>query len=595
MIKKTLIFFSLIGVTVLISGKNLKIQSPELNLKEVLTLAESLSKADIISDESKQLLSQWAQKRFSADSIELPANMDIATRDGILFFCGWRAYLDMLDDQSSHYSKIFKPERLKQMINEDADAFKRMRSPKEFVEMAVSGIDNSTGIGDSYKKPLMKFYKKLVKDLTEIRLVDTKVVNEARALMDEQKINMNYQAFVALGSRRQFYRTYPILKARQIDFFKALEEMSALEAGGADKLAASYQDFQFLNAYDIVPHMSNAYIFEINPAESIRESYLRAMKEVAQINPGLQTQGLNLEIQRQEDRGMMAMFHIIFTYKIKGVIQRKIIATGLDKEDLAQGKELENQVMGIVSDWNTVVEVFNHMLTEKGNDRRVFSMIDPAFSETPTEVSFFSLNKASYELWEKAEDNNLVGISELTAVSYDKRLSASGRRKLAAAYRRMGLLNHLSESVYRSAARQAAKGYATDLREVMLSFPDVIYDFESSGFVSMTPYQDLIEGMGKVSKRAFITTNPLDNYEAVYAEDEDSLVVSFTFKDSIYQVGLKYEEGEMDMSIIDYINQIMEAWNRKGRFYHLRGGGIVYFTTNQYNFLKKDQAELFEE
>ena len=145
MIQKALIFFCLAGILTLTSGSNLKAQSPELNLKEVLTFAEKLHKADIISEESKQMLGSWAQKRFSVDSVELPANMDVATRDGILFFCGWRSYLDMLEDQSSHYNKIFKPERLKQMINKDADAYKRMRTPEEFVEMAVPTLDLSPG------------------------------------------------------------------------------------------------------------------------------------------------------------------------------------------------------------------------------------------------------------------------------------------------------------------------------------------------------------------------------------------------------------------------------------------------------------------
>ena len=440
----------------------------------------------------------------------------------------------------------------------------------------------------------MKFYKKLVKELLEIQLVDEREVDETRVLIEKERVNMNYQAFVALGSRSQFYRTYPILKAKQVAFFKSLEEKGALADGAAEKLEASYEDYQFLQSFDLIPLMSESRMLKLNPAESLRTSYLRAMQEVAPLVPGFQTKGLNLEIQRKEDKGMLAMFHIIFTYYIRGTIQRKIIATGLDKESLEERKELENQVMGVVNDWSPVNEVFNHVLVETGSSMRMFSMANASFYDSPTEVAFFMLDKAAYDLWQQTEEDDLPEITSLPDISYDKRLSASGRRKLAVAYRRMGLLNHLSESTYRSIARQAAKGYATSLFEVMASFPDVIYEFESSSFATMQPYRELIEGMGEVSKKAFITTDVSDNYEAVYSEDEDSLKVSFTFKDSTYQVPLEYEEGEMDLGIIDYVNEIMETWNRKGRFYLLREGGVAYYTTNQYTFLKKDQPELFK-
>ena len=597
MTKKVLIFVGLAIIYTLLTATKLNADSPELNLRKVLTLAEKLNEADVISDDSKQLLAQWAQKRFAADSVELPENMDIATSDGLLFFCGWRRYLDMLEEEKTVYGKILKSFKSGEAPTEEqAEAFKRMREPKEFVEMTLSPqIANDSPPVEAYAKPLKKYFDKLSKRLIELGLIDERLRSEVEVLLKEKGVNLEYEILGLLAHRKRFYRTYPILKAEQIALFNALEEKGALASGGTEKLAASYKDFKFLYAFDIMPHMAKSHVVELNPAENLRASYLRAMKEVAPMVTGFQTQGLNLEIQRKEDRGMLAMFHIIFTYKIRGVIQRKIIATGLDKESLEEGEKLENQVMGIVSDWSPVDEVFNHVLTETGSSYRMFSMPNTSIYETPTAVGFFMMNKASYDLWDQAREDDVIGIGMLSDVSFDKRLSSSGRRRLAVSYRRMGLLNHMSETAYRNAARQAAKGYATDLQEVLSSFPDVVYEFESSNFATMEPYKELIEGMGEVSKKAFITTEVIDNYEAVYAEDEDSLIVHFTFKDSTYQVPLKYEADEIDLSIIDYVNQIMEAWNRKGRFYLLRDGGVAYFTTNQYNFLKKDQAELFKE
>mgnify|MGYP006180525139 FL=1 len=127
-----------------------------------------------------------------------------------------------------------------------------------------------------------------------------------------------------------------------------------------------------------------------------------------------------------------------------------------------------------------------------------------------------------------------------------------------------------------------------------MTFPDVIYMFDTELDNLENPYAELIREYKKISHNDFNATEISDNFDI---EKKKKVELKFKIGNKSYKKTLKIENDWIDTEFFNFIKSVVTEQNLKGQFYELYTGGqevsVIYLNNEQYNYLRTNKLLIF--
>jgi len=200
-----------------------------------------------------------------------------------------------------------------------------------------------------------------------------------------------------------------------------------------------------------------------------------------------------------------------------------------------------------------------------------------------------------YQLLEELSQKSLVEQIE-TFKEKKNRLTNKEIEDAILGWKKVGLLNHLSNNEIEAAKDKALKENSDNLTDVLLNFPSVIHSFDTELENLKDPYVELLKEFSKISHGSFKPINVSDNFSSPI---KNKATVKFTLDEKNYSKDFRVQDDWIDASFIDFLKQVVNENKLTGQFYELYEGGqganIIFLTLEQYQFLKKNKLLLFAE
>ncbi|MEZ4776908.1 MAG: hypothetical protein R3D00_27285 [Bacteroidia bacterium] len=178
--------------------------------------------------------------------------------------------------------------------------------------------------------------------------------------------------------------------------------------------------------------------------------------------------------------------------------------------------------------------------------------------------------------------------------SFKNKLTSKKIEQTIEEYKKIGLLSHLTNEQIEKAKEKVSEQENSNLNEVLMAFPDVIYMFDTELGNLEDPYAELIREYKKISHNDFNATEISDNFDI---EKKKKVELKFKIGSKSYNKTLKIEDDWIDTEFFNFIKSVVSEQNLTGQFYELYTGGqeasIIYLTLEQYNYLRTNKLLVF--
>jgi hypothetical protein len=163
-------------------------------------------------------------------------------------------------------------------------------------------------------------------------------------------------------------------------------------------------------------------------------------------------------------------------------------------------------------------------------------------------------------------------------------------------WQRVGILSHLNKEQILVAKTKVFEENRDNLNDVIISFPDVVYWFDTELENLNDPYAEFIRKLSEISHGVFQPTNISDNFVLA---SKSGVTVRFSLNNKDYSKTFRIQNDWIDPAIFDFIKQAVIENNLGGQFYELyeggQGGIIIFLTPTQYQDLKTNELAIFAE
>lgn len=178
--------------------------------------------------------------------------------------------------------------------------------------------------------------------------------------------------------------------------------------------------------------------------------------------------------------------------------------------------------------------------------------------------------------------------------SFKNTLTSKNIAKAIGEYEKIGLLSHLTATQIQKAKETVSEQQNINLNDVLMAFPEVIYQFDTELANLEAPYDELIKEYQKISHQDFNPTEVSDNFDIAKNKE---VVLRFKLGAKLYNETFKIEDDWIDPKFFDFIKAVVTENKLKGQFYELYTGGqeasIIYLTKDQYEYLRENKLLIF--
>jgi hypothetical protein len=161
-------------------------------------------------------------------------------------------------------------------------------------------------------------------------------------------------------------------------------------------------------------------------------------------------------------------------------------------------------------------------------------------------------------------------------------------------YKKIGLLSHLTSEQIEIAKDKISEQENSNLNDVLMAFPEVIYLFDTELSNLEDPYVELIKEYKKISHNNFKATEISDDFDM---GKKNKVTVKFKIGSMPYSKILKIENDWIDTDFFSFIKSVVTEQNLIGQFYELYNGGqevcIIFLTNEQHNYLRINKLLVF--
>lgn len=250
----------------------------------------------------------------------------------------------------------------------------------------------------------------------------------------------------------------------------------------------------------------------------------------------------------------------------------------------------KNQYYGNKIDQQEYYKIFNKILADLQSPYRLHEV--KSYQGNAVEWKVFGIIALT-----KEQADLLHGGGVYFTPSYESFKNKLTSKKIELAieeYKKIGLLSHLTNEQIEKAKEKVSEQENSNLNNVLMAFPDVIYMFDTELGNLEDPYAELIREYKKISHNDFNATEISDNFDI---EKKKKVELKFKIGNKSYSKTLKIEDDWIDTEFFNFTKSVVSEQNLKGQFYELYTGGqeasIIYLTIEQYNYLRTNKLLVF--
>jgi hypothetical protein len=176
---------------------------------------------------------------------------------------------------------------------------------------------------------------------------------------------------------------------------------------------------------------------------------------------------------------------------------------------------------------------------------------------------------------------------------FDEYAGPRGIERAVTAYKKLGLLDHLSgEQIAEGTAKALSTGL-NSVNDILRQFKDVIVEIPLETLLWDQLYADNLRGLAQATRGAFSPSNIVDGYRVHGPSQFD---FAFDVGKRSYHTTLHMEDDWLDPKFFELVDSAIAESVPDGRFYHLResdGGDMIFLTRAQRDELRARKLFLF--
>lgn len=440
-------------------------------------------------------------------------------------------------------------------------------------------------------------------ELLAMGIISSEVYAKIKEGIDNKEIMTEAGVFGTASEWTKYYAEYTENKAKQITYLQKLQEKGIITAQNVQKIVASYEKNKLKDLHEILPHCEKSVVVDMREyGLYLKEAYSKLLAEAKKIVPQMGYKNLQITFEKKQEYSKE--MHTVYThiqFEVAGKIYRHKFYQGLEWID----KHKEDSVaklQKIVRASRDFVTVINKFLSDTEAKERVHFhefYLDKKGNTYPNggeKVGLILLTEAQAK--EEKEEQVLFNLVE-REVSYDNRFSPTQIGKLIEEYEKIGLFSHLTMEEIATGKAEAQAKNPTSFVDILLCFPKnvVYFDWETGNLEN--PYEDLTKQFGEITRGQFIPQNIKDSFFQDLENRNRTTLYSFEFKDKYYEAHLKISSDWLDPTFLALIEKAMEEHQVVGKLYDCldngQAQGYIFLTPVQYEYLKKNQPDLFPE
>ncbi|MBN8684369.1 MAG: hypothetical protein J0L99_17100 [Chitinophagales bacterium] len=585
-----------------------------LSKAEALAFSEKLLENKIINDKGKYQLDSFIQTgNFVRSKLLIVAPHKEKYREGlscfhILQWLGRAFYLDMmfrsgLVELEHEYEQALKSavtwEERTKIRAEMQIAFSERRKFYEgpAIEAAIHDEDmlESTLVMTESKSPGInncnvihpsrsttgKTVRRTIKDLYQIGLIDKKIYDKINEdIVPNKEINEFVVLLLAMD-QTVFYEDFEENKIIEQFYINKFKQEGLLTKDGLVRLNNPAYSDKILTPYDIF--RACKYTFAIkdpefsDKPEQFFEKMYTLLKDFV---PDFDFHKFTILV---ENKTPNEYSNGIKTYQISFEVKGEKYGTQISDPSL-----LEDTIT--IMSFPYFVELFepvNQFLINSGQEVRLFHT-------KPLPESEFKDDGLLLLLLTAKQYKSGMSISLFGPEKFNSKTNINVK-KAVALYKKIGLLDHLSESDWEKFEANLKYNTIKNYQDLLLCFPNVIVDFDWEMDTDEKPYKNILLYFARCSQGNFDPQNIVDEYRL--SNEEETGRLAFDFGNKHYETTFKMPSAWLERGFLDLIERALSEQNIDGRFYYcLDGGqesGFVFLTRKQFKILQEKQPTLF--
>jgi hypothetical protein len=451
-----------------------------------------------------------------------------------------------------------------------------------------SEIGTHLSFGDEKPKSAeqSKINEELIQYLSKLKSCD--LINENQFTLFQSKINNNefVHSLQLLPTIIEQVALKEHMNPEKLKVFAEKLKSKEIVSTKYDNLIADIQQEKLQNPIDFLNYCNKAVIINEQDYPNEPEKYLELIhQKTARIIPELSFE--NFEFQVVLDSSISdndsEFYDFVVSLKSNGKKYKQ-------KSHYHLYSPSKKQYYGNKIDQQEYYKIFNKILADLQSPYRLHEV--KAYQGNGVEWNAFGIIALT-----KEQADLLHGGGVYFTPSYESfknKLTSKKIEQTIEEYKKIGLLSHLTSEQIEKAKEKVSEQENSNLNDVLMAFPDIIYMFDTELGNLEDPYAELIREYKKISHNDFNATEISDNFDI---EKKKKVELKFKIRNKSYSKTLKIEDDWIDTEFFNFVKSVVLEENLKGQFYELYTGGqeasIIYLTIEQYNYLRTNKLLVF--
>ncbi|HXD93951.1 MAG TPA: hypothetical protein VNX01_12120 [Bacteroidia bacterium] len=373
-----------------------------------------------------------------------------------------------------------------------------------------------------------------------------------------------------------------------IEFADKLLNAKISSKNNHQKLVKDIKDGTVNDYFQFVHYTNKAVIIKENNYPSEPDKYLELIhKDVSKLLPELSFSDFTFQIKFDSTNSFndSEFYNFVVSLKCNGKIYRQTSSYHLYTPS-------KNQYIGNKIDQQEFYKIFNKILADNQSIYRLHVV-----KSTPnnvvdwTQFGIIALTKEQADMIH----NDGYGIGFWTSFeSFKNALTSKKIDNAIAAFQKLGLLSHLTDIQINIATEKVKQQDNKNLNDVLLSFPQTIYFFDTEMANLEDPYKEFLNELSIITHGLFKPYNITDNFATPVNK---KATVAFSLNEKKYSKDLQIDNDWIDTSFLDLVKQAVSENKLIGQFYELytngQEGSLIFLTTEQYQYLRANKLLLF--
>lgn len=239
-------------------------------------------------------------------------------------------------------------------------------------------------------------------------------------------------------------------------------------------------------------------------------------------------------------------------------------------------------------------EIFNKVLSDLRSTVRLHLIQSNLMLSSMLQNNSFGIVALSRDQTEMFRQKDLP--VTLSIEEFKNTIGSSRINQVVAGYKKIGILNHLTSQQIKLSTLRVNQNRVKEMNDVPAYFSSVIYSFDAKLRNTQDPYAEILKQFSVISHKAF---NPTDISDGFVSAVKGRALVEFTLNGKKYSKKIIVDKDWIDLTFLDFIDDVVKENKLKGRFYELMDEGqiinYIFLKPEQYNYLKAKKLLVFED